>query len=371
MSEKEHKSLSDGAGEVADLVRDPNNWLIFRGYDQTWFDEYKKQEQKWKRYIEKCRKLQENMIFKDPKYQALLDEEGKLSQRKNAIEKKLSEKEKNGTIGLEKDLAVVLEGLKAVLKKSSERRAYLEKPYEHAKAKIEKPTGTDLRGLLSLPEFYPTYESANFADLFGWVDERPSFDKYLGPLVRYVRLTILHDKILSSSTIERISKGIWPKDESFAEVFWEELQAGWEHSEKIRGIINEDIQNVKYELNNQAGLPNNMAAGEKEADKPISTSTAGTDPGKKPEETEQEVGNGKTNDEVELTWQGKAIALALDHRDWSVKKIANEVGISRQNLYKDPLVADALKARNQQKRPDKSHYHKGEKNSETGDLQAW
>jgi len=69
------------------------------------------------------------------------------------------------------------------------------------------------------------------------------------------------------------------------------------------------------------------------------------------------------------TWQAKAIALAFEHRDWSGKKIAEELGIKRQTLYKDKQVASALKARNKQKRPDKKHYPKGQK--ETGDLEAW
>lgn len=84
-----------------------------------------------------------------------------------------------------------------------------------------------------------------------------------------------------------------------------------------------------------------------------------------------EVDKNKTSDKKELTWQANVIALALDHRDWSVQKIADTVGRTRQALYKDKDLGDALKARNQQKRSDKSHLPNGEKDSKTGKLEAW
>lgn len=101
-------------------------------------------------------------------------------------------------------------------------------------------------------------------------------------------------------------------------------------------------------------------------------SVDGTPKGQKsPNETSREVGKDKLSDDKELTWQAKVIALALDHRDWSVKKIADKVGRTRQALYKDKNIRDALKARSQQKRPDKSHLPHGEKDSKTGNIEAW
>lgn len=78
-----------------------------------------------------------------------------------------------------------------------------------------------------------------------------------------------------------------------------------------------------------------------------------------------------TRGEDGLTWAAKAVGQALDHPDWSVTRIAKEVGVARQTLYTDKKLAAALKARNQQKRPDKSHFPIGEKDSETGNIEAW
>jgi len=77
------------------------------------------------------------------------------------------------------------------------------------------------------------------------------------------------------------------------------------------------------------------------------------------------------NDKTDLPWPAKAIALAVAHLDWSATRIAEEIGINRTTLYKDKVVATALKARNQQKRPDKSHFPKGEKDSRTNNIEAW
>jgi len=283
MSEKERKSLNDIAGEVAALVRDfPGSRSILRKRIQTWYGKYKKSEQKWYRYLLQLRELKKNIVFSDPEYQVLCGNKEGLSllldnfkekQPEPEAVKKASPKDEMEPIELTEDAKKIVQEwilyfrknlhkkLEVALKMFRKREIYLEKKYEQAKAKLKKPTGRDPRGSLSLPEFYPTYESAHYADLFSRVDERPYFDKDLGPLARYVILTIIHDKELSGSRTKAISAGIWPRDESFAEGFWEELQAGWEHSEEIRGIINEDIQNVKYELNNQAGSPNNKAAG--------------------------------------------------------------------------------------------------------------
>jgi len=289
MNRNKPKSLVDVANDIADLVRNSKVMLTFREKDQTWYNMYQQKEQQWKDYNEQRQKLQENMIFKDPEFRNLCDEEEKLSQEKTAVKKEmdaigkkqaegknLSKKEKRELENLTGKFNGLENNLNNVEKKRNERYACLEKPYEQAAAKIKIPDGPNPRNWLSLPEFYTTANDANIAYVFGMdnnsritqlkvknsdldvtlqaalVEEiQAPYDDVLGPLTRYVRLTILYDKILSSSTVEGISKGIWPKDESFAEVFWEELQAGWEYSEEIRGIINEDIQNVKKELSIQ------------------------------------------------------------------------------------------------------------------------
>jgi len=304
MNRNKPKSLVDVANDIADLVRNSKVMLTFREKDQTWYNMYQQKEQQWKDYNEQRQKLQENMIFKDPEFRNLCDEEEKLSQEKTAVKKEmdaigkkqaegknLSKKEKRELENLTGKFNGLENNLNNVEKKRNERYACLEKPYEQAAAKIKIPDGPNPRNWLSLPEFYTTANDANIAYVFGMdnnsritqlkvknsdldvtlqaalVEEiQAPYDDVLGPLTRYVRLTILYDKILSSSTVEGISKGIWPKDESFAEVFWEELQAGWEYSEEIRGIINEDIQNVKKELGFKGVIVLNLAEWNKNDD---------------------------------------------------------------------------------------------------------
>jgi hypothetical protein len=86
---------------------------------------------------------------------------------------------------------------------------------------------------------------------------------------------------------------------------------------------------------------------------------------------------GKKSDEREsqrtepMTWQGKALAAMFEHRDWKAKKIAYFAGVSRAALYGDKDVGPAVKARNKWKRtPDKTSAPRGERNLETGQIDA-
>lgn len=72
----------------------------------------------------------------------------------------------------------------------------------------------------------------------------------------------------------------------------------------------------------------------------------------------------------DLSWQAKAIALLVDHRDWSIKKVAQEVGRSPKTLYSDREVSVAIKARSKQKKA-QSTLPAGKKNAKTGELEAW
>lgn len=72
----------------------------------------------------------------------------------------------------------------------------------------------------------------------------------------------------------------------------------------------------------------------------------------------------------EILWQAEAIGYLWQHRDWSIQKIADAVNKSRAALYADPDVGKAIKARNKQKQAPNSP-HRGEKNPETGKIEAW
>lgn len=221
----ELKSLSAVADEVAGLVLDLDNLSKFRDSDRAWYDTYKK-------YTEKLQELK-NKIFEDSEYQDLYAEKNKLCGKEQSVDF---------------EICVWKEEYEDVLEKLRKRQIYLEKQYEQAKAEMKKTAGPDPIDWLLLPEFYPTLESAHVATAFGWVDEVSSFDEVLGPLARYVRLTIIYDKVLSDSTIKPISNGIWTENEFFIDIFWEKLQAGWKYSEKTRGIINENIKDVRRDL---------------------------------------------------------------------------------------------------------------------------
>jgi len=260
MSDEKLESLCDAAEAIAELIRKYDGMSIFRAKDRACYEKYLQNEKKWRDYVGKCRKLQEDMIFNDPKYMKIRAEEEKLSRKIEATEKELSEKNEGGKTGLEdvRYLANLLDELKtrlgSVSKKRDDLHASLSGPYEKAKAKIKKPEGPDPREWLSLPTFHPTKISAYSAYVHGIDDNQVPFDEVLGPLARYVRLTIIHDKVLSGPTVEPINNGIWPNDETIAEDFWGELQKRWDYSEETRAKIKEEIEAVK--LDSKAGQGN-------------------------------------------------------------------------------------------------------------------
>lgn len=103
----------------------------------------------------------------------------------------------------------------------------------------------------------------------------------------------------------------------------------------------------------------------------------GTDRGQKPAGAKQEIADlsktqGQTTENLNMSWQAKAIGCLWEHRDWSIKRIAEEVDKTRQALYDDDDIKAAILARNSQKRAhSKNSRPKGEKNPETGQLEAW
>ncbi len=77
----------------------------------------------------------------------------------------------------------------------------------------------------------------------------------------------------------------------------------------------------------------------------------------------------KTNIEGE-SWQAKTIGLLWEHRELSIEAIAKKVGKTRQALYNDKDINIAIKARHKQKHA-QSSLPSGEKDSETGRIEAW
>ena len=85
----------------------------------------------------------------------------------------------------------------------------------------------------------------------------------------------------------------------------------------------------------------------------------------------KETDTGPENKEsATLSWEAHAIALAWQHRDWTVEKIAKQVGKSARALYQNSDISGALKARSKQKRA-LSRLPSGEKNGETGNIEAY
>lgn len=68
-------------------------------------------------------------------------------------------------------------------------------------------------------------------------------------------------------------------------------------------------------------------------------------------------------------YTGVALALAMlaEHPDWTDKKIAKEIGISRTTLYTWPDFKKAKEILKQERK----RLLKGSKNSKTGELEAW
>ena len=277
MNDGKPQSLVEIAEVIDDLVLEstnmPTNMSTFREKDRIWYDMYKEHKGKWDRYIVECRTSQEDMIFKDSKYRKLRDKEENLFQERDALEgkaehEKLSNEEEQLLHNLHNEYQVAV-------KKREERYDYLEKPYKQEKAKISKPEGLDPKDWLSLPMFYASKDIALARETHGLKDdERVDFDKELGTLTKFIKLTIIHDKELGSPTIEKINNGIWPEEIGFAADFWEKIQNEWSQSEETRAEIRRNIKAVRRDLT--AISKSKSAAGVKRRGrKPLKRSEAG------------------------------------------------------------------------------------------------
>ncbi len=188
--DKMYKNRFEIAFVVSDMVSKPAIMSTFRNQDHSWYDTYKKRELQWNRDSRRLQKLKLQGPKKKSEYEAL---------------------------------------------------------YKKLKAKMAEP-GANPRISLSLPPFPPMSEAACLADIFGFEVESPHFDNGLSPLGRYVRLTILTDRLNEGKEIEPINNGIWHQNESFAKDFWSDLQNNWDLNEDIRYKINSDLQIVQNEL---------------------------------------------------------------------------------------------------------------------------
>jgi len=82
-------------------------------------------------------------------------------------------------------------------------------------------------------------------------------------------------------------------------------------------------------------------------------------------------GDGNDGD-IDATWQAKAIGYIYDHRDWTTAQVAEAVGKSKSQLYRDPDVGVALKSRNDQKREShRPQLPRGSRDKTTGAVEAW
>ena len=68
-----------------------------------------------------------------------------------------------------------------------------------------------------------------------------------------------------------------------------------------------------------------------------------------------------------LTGEPLALAMLVEHPDWSDTKIAKAVGVNRTTLYDWPNFKKAKEALKQ----GQNDLPKGSKNSETGNMEAW
>ncbi|MGD0786128.1 MAG: hypothetical protein ABR969_09995 [Sedimentisphaerales bacterium] len=76
---------------------------------------------------------------------------------------------------------------------------------------------------------------------------------------------------------------------------------------------------------------------------------------------------GETKKRNNLTGEALALAMLVQHPDWSDTKIAKAVGVSRTTLYDWPKFKKAKEALKQ----GKNDIPRGSKNGETGDIEAW
>jgi len=76
----------------------------------------------------------------------------------------------------------------------------------------------------------------------------------------------------------------------------------------------------------------------------------------------------RTRDRAKYPPDIRAIFCLYTHRDWPVARIAEEVGVSRQTLYKYPLFKQAWQ---REKERSKKSWPRGIKDGETGKIEAW
>lgn len=95
---------------------------------------------------------------------------------------------------------------------------------------------------------------------------------------------------------------------------------------------------------------------------------AGINAGRKAKAKEKTSGAaaGEKNEDA-LTGEAKALALLVQHSDWSDTKIAKTVGVNRTTLYDWPKFKKAKEALKQ----GKTSLPKGSKKGETGNVEAW
>ena len=75
---------------------------------------------------------------------------------------------------------------------------------------------------------------------------------------------------------------------------------------------------------------------------------------------------GRKTEDV-LTGEAKALAILVEHPEWTDKKIAEAIGVSRTTLYDWSKFKKAKEALNQ----GKNRFPHGSKDGETGDIEAW
>ncbi len=75
----------------------------------------------------------------------------------------------------------------------------------------------------------------------------------------------------------------------------------------------------------------------------------------------------QTKEEDSPTGEALALAMLVEHSDWSDTNIAKAVGVNRTTLYDWPNFKKAKEALKQGKKK----YPRGSKNGKTGDMEAW
>jgi hypothetical protein len=185
-------------------------------------------------------------------------------------------------------------------------------------------------------------------------------------LTAYALLAVIHDNVLPNCP--SIAKEVLPKE--LANKIWRDLITGAneEHSIGSRwviptGKIEGFFQDVK------ADIENHLAPGNKTEQKPAEPKQDNKPPGKAGQGEPTSSGNkaGETQRADGLTGEALALAMLVEHPDWSDTKIAKAVGVNRTTLYDWPNFKKAKEALKQGKK----ELPRGSKNGETGDMEAW